>query len=126
MMETFRGLLHSMVQGQQDAGSNGTRRYATSPPAVRIPPEKLGEKATAKITKSAMALEIEEFIKEASKGKTGFQTSLIITPAEKQEFTVIVCCSWDEAEPMEAEKERPKTVAAVSPWSPIPEVAAAS
>lgn len=120
VIEVFRGLLHKMVQTSQDAGSNGTKKYSTTPPTVRIAAEQLGEKATAKITKSAMAIEIEEFIREISKGKGNFQNSITITPAEKQEFTVIVCCSWDEPE-MSKSEEKPKTV--VPEPKPVPLVA---
>ncbi len=96
LTKTFRGLMYPAIQG--GAGVNeGTKVFErkSGVPALRGDTRML-DRATAMISSTPMAVEIDAFVKDLSVGKKGFNYQKTYIPVDKQEMVVIVDFFWDE------------------------------
>lgn len=98
LIETFRG---SLCPQLNPSGSDTKVFTASKAPAVKGNTQKF-ERVSAKVEKTAMAKEIEEFVRNTSIGKAGFNSETHVV-TNGSDVAVTVVCSWDEPDPKPTE-----------------------
>lgn len=92
--QCFKGMMWAAISPSSSGGSSdGTRRFSSQAPTT-----KLSSQATAKVGQTPMAIEIDSFIAEMSRGKKGFGHETTFMKTEDDNVAAIVICSWDEPE----------------------------